>query len=148
MLDSPGPNAASRCVLGVTGPLNRLRSSLVFVLAPPLSAVACVLAQAGGAPPASPLVQMLPFALIAMMAYFLFVVPQRTKQKRFQQMIDGLKENDRVVTSGGLHGVVTSVQRDANRVTLRIDEGTGTKIRVSLWALDSVEGDEPEDKKS
>lgn len=111
-----------------------------------LSAVTPLLAQAAEGPPVNPLFQFAPFALIAVMAYFLFVVPQRTKQKRFQQMIDALKENDRVVTSGGLHGVVTSVQRDAGRVTLRVDEGTGAKIRVSLWAIDSVEGDTPAEK--
>jgi preprotein translocase subunit YajC len=57
-------------------------------------------------------------------------------------MIDGLKENDRIVTTGGLHGVVTNVQRDAGRLTLRIDESTGAKVRVSLWAIDSVLSDE------
>lgn len=114
---------------------------------PQLQQVA-VLAQAaaGEGAAANPLLQFAPFALIALMAYFLFIVPQRTKQKRFEQMIGGLKENDRVVTSGGLHGVVTSVQRDAGRITLRIDDNTGAKIRVSLWAIDSVASDDTEDK--
>ena len=39
-----------------------------------------------------------------------------------------LKENDRVVTIGGIYGVVTNVQRDAERVTIRVDEATGTKL--------------------
>ena len=40
-----------------------------------------------------------------------------------------LKENDRVVTIGGIYGVVTNVQRDAERVTIRVDESTGTKLQ-------------------
>jgi preprotein translocase subunit YajC len=43
-----------------------------------------------------------------------------------------------VVTIGGIHGVVTNVQRDAERVTLRVDESTGTKLRVNASAIARV----------
>jgi preprotein translocase subunit YajC len=49
-----------------------------------------------------------------------------------------VKENDRVVTIGGIHGVVTNVQRDLDRVTIRIDESTGTKIKVNISAIARV----------
>lgn len=75
---------------------------------------------------------------MGLLMYFLFIVPQRTKDKRFQKMLEGLKENDHVVTTGGLHGVVTNVQRDTGRLTLRVDEGSGAKVKVALWAIDSV----------
>lgn len=97
-----------------------------------------LLAQDDGAGAANPLLSFAPLVLIMVLAYFLFVVPQQQKQKRFQQMIDDLKTNDRVVTTGGLHGVVTNVQRDAGHLTLRVDEGSGAKIRIALWAIDSV----------
>lgn len=90
--------------------------------------------------------QFAPFVLIAVLAYFLFVVPQRSKEKRFQQMLDGLKQHDRVVTTGGLHGVVTSVQKQEGLVTLRLDEATGAKVQVSLWAIDSVQGKDDKDE--
>lgn len=96
-----------------------------------------LLAEGAAAQP-NPLFSVLPLLAMGLLAYFLFIVPQRTKQKQFQQMIDSLKENDRIVTTGGLHGVVTSVQRDAGRLTLRVDDTTGAKVRVSLWAIDSV----------
>jgi preprotein translocase subunit YajC len=95
-------------------------------------------AEGGG----NPLASFLPIVAMGLLAYFLFVVPQRTKDKRFQQMLDGLKENDRIVTTGGLHGVVTNIQRDAGRLTLRIDETTGAKVRVAMWAVDSVVNNE------
>ena len=52
--------------------------------------------------------------------------------------IENLKEKDRVVTVGGIHGVVTNVQRDAELVTLRVDESTGAKIRVGVSAISKV----------
>lgn len=101
-----------------------------------------LLAQAGDGGGANALTALLPFVAMMALVYFLFVVPQRTKDKRFQQMLDGIKENDRVVTTGGLYGVVTNIQRDAGRLTLRLDESTGAKVRVALWAIDSVERDD------
>lgn len=112
----------------------------MFLASPSLISAVTVLAQAEGG--GASLLSFLPILAMGVLAYFLFVVPQQTKQKKFQQMIDGLKENDRIITTGGLHGVVTNVQRDQGRLTLRIDEQNGTKIRVALWAIDSVLTDE------
>jgi preprotein translocase subunit YajC len=53
-------------------------------------------------------------------------------------MISNVKENDRVVTIGGIHGVVTNVQRDLDRLTIRVDESTGTKIKVNMSAVARV----------
>lgn len=111
-----------------------------FSAAPRLDAGLLLLAEGEAAGPG--LLSFLPLVAMALLAYFLFVVPQKTKDKHFQEMIKGLKENDHVITTGGLHGVVTNVQRDAGRLTLRIDESTGAKIRVALWAIDSVVTDD------
>lgn len=107
-------------------------------VATPLVGWASVLAQAGGGGAGGSILSFLPILAMGVLAYFLFIVPQRTKDRKFQEMLAGLKENDRIVTTGGLHGVVTNVQRDQGRLTLRIDESSGTKIKVSLWAIDSV----------
>ena len=61
-------------------------------------------------------------------------------------MIDNLKEKDRVVTIGGIHGVVTNVQRDQETVTLRVDESTGAKIKVNVTAISRVVTDDEEKK--
>ena len=52
--------------------------------------------------------------------------------------MNAIKENDRVVTIGGIYGVVTNVQRDAQRVTVRVDESTGTKLRLNMTAIARV----------
>ncbi len=88
--------------------------------------------------------------LIAMMFglfYFIILRPQQAKEKDFRTMLEGLKEKDRVVTVGGIHGVVTNVQRDRDEVTIRIDESTGTKIHVGTSAIARLVTDEDKNEK-
>jgi preprotein translocase subunit YajC len=83
---------------------------------------------------------LIPLTLIMVMFYFLILRPQKTKDKQFKTLLDSLKETDRVVTIGGIHGVVTNVQRnpDGAIVTIRVDESTGAKIRVGASAIARV----------
>ena len=50
--------------------------------------------------------------------YFLLIMPQQRKQKKWQEMLKQIKSGDRVVTSGGLTGVILSVKDDT--VVLRV----------------------------
>ena len=98
---------------------------------------------AAGAPPPSGLQSMLPaLAVIMVLFYFLILRPQKNKDREFRSLVENLKETDRVVTIGGIHGVVTNVQRDQGIVTLRVDESTGAKIRVGTSAIARVITDE------
>jgi preprotein translocase subunit YajC len=74
--------------------------------------------------------------------YFMMIRPQKRKEQAFRKLVSDLKENDHVVTIGGIHGVVTNVQRDAERVTIRVDESTGAKLRVSASAIARVATDD------
>jgi preprotein translocase subunit YajC len=113
----------------------------------PLFSQLQLLAQ-GQAQPAAPgtgLEMFLPLIIILALAYFMFVVPQKRREREMRNMVQNLKENDRVVTIGGIFGVVTNVQRDADRVTIRVDEATGAKLKVSMSAISRVlTGDEAE----
>ena len=84
-------------------------------------------------------------AITVILFYFIMLRPQKQKERALRDKIGSLKENDRVVTIGGIHGVVTNVQRDAERVTIRVDESTGTKLRVSMSAVARVLTGEDED---
>jgi preprotein translocase subunit YajC len=59
---------------------------------------------------------LLPVFLVLM--YFVMVVPNQRKQKKWQQMLSELKNGDRVTTNGGIRGTIVSVKDDA--VQLRI----------------------------
>ena len=98
----------------------------------------------GGAQPAPSLMD-LPwpaFAIIGVMFYFLLIRPERKKRKDLTNLLDSLKKNDRIVTIGGIHGVVVNVVSESDEVTIRVDEGTNTKLRVSRSAISRVVGDE------
>jgi preprotein translocase subunit YajC len=85
---------------------------------------------------------LLPFVAIFVLFYFLLMRPQRREQARRQAMLAAVKKNDRVVTVGGIYGVVTNVHREADEVTIKVDETTNTKLRVTLGSLARVLGDE------
>lgn len=74
--------------------------------------------------------------------YFLLIRPERKERARRQNMLNAIKKNDRVLTIGGIYGVVTNVHREANEVTLRIDDATNTRIRCTLNAIAQVLGEE------
>ncbi len=54
--------------------------------------------------------QLLPILLIIAVFYFLLIRPQQKRQKQLQETISSLKIGDRVVTTGGIIGVITTVR--------------------------------------
>ena len=95
------------------------------------------------------LLQILPFLAIGLLFYFMLIRPQRKEQSKRQDMLSNVKKNDRVITIGGIYGVVMNVYREADEITLKVDETTNTKIRVTLSSIARVVGDEPaEEEKS
>jgi preprotein translocase subunit YajC len=55
---------------------------------------------------------LLPLILIFAIFYFLLILPQQRRQKKWQQMLGELKTGDKVVTSGGLRGTVIALRDD------------------------------------
>lgn len=93
----------------------------------------------------SPLANLLvPMLMIGVLFYLMVIRPQRAKERDFKALLSNLKKNDRVVTIGGIHGVVTNVQKEADRVSIRVDDSTGTTLRVGLSAIGRVLTDEDE----
>lgn len=85
------------------------------------------------------LLSMAPAILIIMLLYtFMIAKPQQREQKKREELIKAIKKNDRVITSGGVFGVVTSVQAENNEVTIRIDEKNDTKMRMQLSSIARV----------
>ena len=93
-------------------------------------------------PPVSPLITWGPLILIGFLFYFLLMRPQKKEQARRRMMLSGIKKNDRVVTAGGIYGVVTNVRAEDDEVTIKVDETTNTKLRVTLSSIGRVLGEE------
>ena len=86
----------------------------------------------------------LPLILIIGIMYFFMIRPQNKKQKELQKMLDALQKGDKVITIGGIHGTVSSVKKDSNVVTIRVDENT--KIEFNRSAIATVVSDKPAEK--
>ena len=132
---SVGSPVSSRTPRKVVAAISRALSGGVEVSRIDLSFLV-LLAEGEEVPPPPGFGSMMPaLAVIMLLFYFLILRPQKNKDQAFRSMVDSLKETDRVVTIGGIHGVVTSVQREAETVTIRVDKATGTKIRVggNVW---------------
>jgi len=96
----------------------------------------------GGGGGGSTLMFFMPFIIIMVLFYLLLMRPQKREQQKRQQMLAAIKKNDRVVTIGGIYGVVTNVRPEADEVTLKVDEATNTKLRMTLSSVARVLGDE------
>ncbi|QTQ13499.1 preprotein translocase subunit YajC [Treponema parvum] len=91
---------------------------------------------AGGA---NSIVSFAPFALIILIFYFFIIRPQSKKQKETQKMLDALKKGDKVITIGGIHGVISSVKE--RTVVVKVDDNT--KIEFNRSAVSAVVQDQP-----
>ena len=92
---------------------------------------------------------MLPvFVIIGVLFYVMLVRPQRREQQTRQSMLESLKKNDRVVTIGGIYGVVSNIRKELDQVSLTVDEKSGTVIRVTLASIARVVRDEPTGEKT
>ena len=80
--------------------------------------------------------------MIFVLFFFLVLWPQqrqmKAQQKALAQTLANLKKNDRVITTGGVHGTVMQTTPEAGTVTLRIDESSGAKMTVSREAIARV----------
>ena len=84
-----------------------------------------------------------PLLMIGLLFYFILLRPERCKHKEHASLLSNLKKNDKVVTIGGIYGKAFDVQREQDRVTLKIDEATNTKIDVTFAAIARVISDQP-----
>ena len=97
--------------------------------------------QGGGNILTSPLLPMI--IVIAAFFYFIIYLPSKRERARQAALWDSIKKNDRVLTTSGIYGVVTNVSKESNEVTLRIDESTNAKLRVTLNSIAQILGDAP-----
>ncbi len=73
------------------------------------------------------LMGLLPLMLVYLM---MMTKPQGKEQARTKEMLTNLKKNDRVVTAGGIIGVIVNASPDSDQVTVRVDESNNTKLVI------------------
>ena len=87
------------------------------------------------------LTQLLPIFLIMAVFYVLLIRPQQKRQRQLQETISSLKTGDRVITTGGIIGVITMVRE--NTFMIRSADKTILEIARSAIADIDHEGKQP-----
>ncbi len=77
----------------------------------------------------------MPILLIILVFYFLIIRPQQKRQRQLQETISNLKIGDRVVTNGGVIGVITTV-RDTSFLIRSADKSILEIARTAIAAID------------
>ncbi|MCL2798742.1 MAG: preprotein translocase subunit YajC [Endomicrobia bacterium] len=74
---------------------------------------------------------LMPFILIFVFFYIFLIMPQRKKAKEHQLKLKSLKENDKVITAGGIYGTIARVSENDKIIGLRIADGVIIKVEKS-----------------
>lgn len=86
----------------------------------------------------NPIASFMPLILIFVIFYFFMIRPQQKQAKAMRAMLDALKRDDKVLTTGGLFGTVSAIKGTV--VELKIAEGV--KVHVQKSAIVSIVNDE------
>jgi preprotein translocase subunit YajC len=80
-----------------------------------------------------------PLIFIFAIFYFLLIMPQQRRQKKWQQMLSNLKTGDKVVTSGGLRGTIVALKDES--IHLRVPPDN-LRLEVTRSSIVSMAGEE------
>ena len=75
--------------------------------------------------------QFIPLILIFVIFYILLIRPQQKKMKRHREMISNLKRGDKIITSGGIIGLITKV-KETKEISLEISENVEIQIAPGM----------------
>lgn len=78
----------------------------------------------------------IPFICIGIVFYFLILRPQSKRQKELATLVSSLKTGDKVVTSGGIHGIIANVKEGS---TLSLKIADNVKIEIDKSAIATVD---------
>ena len=84
---------------------------------------------------ASRLGPLVPFIAVAVIFYFLLILPQQRQRRKMESMLSNLKTGDRVLTSGGIYGTVVGFREDV--VQLQI--ANQVRVDIARTAISSLQ---------
>ena len=82
---------------------------------------------------------LIPMLLVFVIFYFLLIRPQKKEQQKTEKMISQLQKGDKIITIGGIHGVVSSTKEKT--IIIKVDDNC--KIEINRSAVGAVLKDEP-----
>ncbi|MBK9334050.1 MAG: preprotein translocase subunit YajC [Ignavibacteria bacterium] len=86
-----------------------------------------------------------PFLLIIFIFYFLILRPQQKRQKERAKLLESIKKGDKIITAGGIHGLVEGL--DESSILVKISDNVKVKMeRSAVTTIIGVTDVEPEKK--
>ena len=76
--------------------------------------------------------------IIGLLFYFVLLQPERKRRRQHEEMLAKLKKNDRVLVLGGIYGTVVNVNKDAGDVTIKVDESSNARIRITRSSISQI----------
>jgi preprotein translocase subunit YajC len=83
--------------------------------------------------------QVILFAILLSIVYFVILLPVKRKQKKVQEFQDGLKVGDKVITIGGIYGQITRVSDN----TVQLQVADKVRIEVARTSMAGLQGQDP-----
>ena len=87
----------------------------------------------------SPLVQLIPFALVLAIFYFVILLPMKNRQKKVQDFLGALKVGDKVVTQGGIFGSIAKISDDS----IQLQIAPNVRVDIARAAIVGYQGQPP-----
>ena len=82
------------------------------------------------------IMMMMPILLI--FYWFFMLRPAQRQEEAQRRLIDSLQKNDKVLTVGGLIGVIHSVDKEKNEVVLKVDDANNVKVKFFITSVQAV----------
>jgi preprotein translocase subunit YajC len=80
----------------------------------------------------------IPLGVTLLLMYLLLMRPEQKKRKEMEKQLSAIKKNDHVLTIGGIYGTVVNAIPGSRFVSIRVDDGTGTKLKILRSAISQV----------
>lgn len=90
-------------------------------------------AQTAGGQGAAAWTSFVPIVLMIVIFYFLLIRPQQKKEKDRKKMIESIQKGDKVLTIGGIFGIVSSINETDGNVVLKISDNA--KVEITRAAI-------------
>ena len=87
----------------------------------------------------SPWLQLVPFALVLAIFYFIILLPMKRKQQKVTQFLEALKVNDKVITTGGIYGQITKISGDV----IQLQIANNVRVDVAKASIGGYQGQAP-----
>jgi preprotein translocase subunit YajC len=81
----------------------------------------------------------IPFAMVLAILYFLILMPMKKQRKKVEAFQTGLKVGDKVITTGGIYGLITRV----NDTSVQLQIADKVRIEIARAAVGGYQGQEP-----